>query len=609
MPLKKFTFRPGIVRDATNYANEGGWYDCNNVRFRAGFPESIGGYVRESITSYLGQCRSIHPWVALDYGAYAGIGTNIKFYIYYGALFYDVTPVRRTVTLGADPMITVLAGSGLITITDTAHGAAAGDYVTISGATGPIDGIAAADINKEHQIYYVGSVDGYQILTAGTATAGSVSGGGSSVVAAYQIPIGLADYVSGDGWGSGPYGYPAYGTSSSIGATVYQLRTWTQGNFGENLLAAPNGGGIYYWSKSAGLAARMVNITSLAGSSDAPTVVSIMGISYLDRHVVAMGANPIGSASQDLLMVRWSSQESLIDWTPTSTNTAGYYRLSVGSRIVASLFSKNETLIWTDSALYSMRFTGPPYTFSFELISSATTIASVHAPVSANNTIYWMGSGGFFAYTGRVDQIPCPISDYVFSGMNNSQTEKVIGGRITKHNEVIWFYPSEDSVEIDRFVLYNYVDNVWSYGTMSRTAWAESVDSGKIYGAAGGIVYLQESGVDADGAALLSHIESSDFDLDDGEKFAFVDAIIPDVEFRGTGSEDEQMVDIVISHRGVPGAAQTLAPFTVYANGGGAKKNVRVRGRQMAVKIENTTAGTAWRVGSVRLRLQEDGRR
>jgi len=608
MPLKKFIFRPGIVRDATDYANAGGWYDCNNVRFRSGFPESIGGWVKDSISEYIGTCRSIHTWMALDRGAYAGCGTNLKFYIYYGSKFYDVTPFRRSVTLPDDSLMSVAAGSGLITITDAGHGAKAGDYVTISGATG-FDGIAAADINKEHIIYMVGSVDGYQILTNGVATAGSVAGGDAATVVSYDLGVGLADFVSGEGWGAGPYGLAPYGTASSIGATSNQLRTWSQGDFGEDLLAAPNDGAIYYWDKSGGLAARMVNLTSLAGASDVPTITALVGVSYLDRHVVAFGCNPIGSAVADPLMVRWSSQESLVDWTPKADNTAGYYRLSVGSRIVASKFSKNETIIWTDSGLYSMRFVGPPYTFSFELISAATTIISTNSVVAANNMIFWMGDGGFYVYTGRVDPLPCPIRDYIFSGMNADQKAKIVAGKILKFNEIIWFYPSEAAAENDRYVLFNTVDNVWSYGRVSRTAWADSVDSGKIFGAAAGTMYLHEVGCDADGAVLSSYVESSDFDLEDGERFCFVDAVIPDVEFRGTADIDTQMVDVVVSHRNAPGGAKKPAQFTVYANGSEAKKNVRLRNRQMAIKVENITPGTAWRVGAIRVRLQEDGRR
>lgn len=607
MPLTPITFRPGIVRDATNYANKGGWWDGDKVRFRGGFPEQLGGWEKDSPLQFLGRCRSMHSWTSLAFDRYLGMGTHLKFYLYHGTFFYDVTPIRRTVTLGADPLETEVPGSGRILVEDVGHGAVLNDFVTISGAS-TVDGVDAGDINQELQIVEVLDDDHYVIATAGNATTGGVAGGGAAVQVAYQINVGLADFVAGTGWGAGVWGGMPWGTSSSVAATQNQLRIWSQSNFGEELIASPSGGGIYRWRPVDGVNTRMVNLASVAGAKDVPTATTLVAVSALDRHVIALGANPIGETERDLMLVRWSSQEDALDWTPTTENTAGFYRLNQGSQIVASLDTKSERLIWTDSALYTMRFTGPPYTYAFDLVAAGTSIQGANAAVAANNQVYWMGAGNFYTYSGRVEPISCPIRDYVFNDFNESQRAKVYAGRNARFNEVIWFYASAGSTDMDRYVLFNYVDQTWAYGQLNRTAWLDVEEDNKIYAASNGYVYAHESGTDADGEPMNSFIESADFDIAEGESFMFVRRIIPDIEFRGTAPILDQRVDVTLLYRGANGEDHIASPFVVYAGKEG-QKHVRVRGRQMALRLDNNAQGTSWRFGTLRLDVRPDGRR
>lgn len=605
--LKAFKFKPGYFRDSTNYSNEGGWNDGDKVRFRAEFPEKIGGWKKESRNTFLGVCRSLNSWYSNSKDHYIGLGTNLKFYIYWGGTFYDVTPIRKTSNLGAAPLKTLTAGDGTIEVTDTAHGAVQGDYVTLSGAAG-FDGIAAGDINKEHVVASVISSTKYTVVTAGVATVGGVSGGGAAAHAVYQIGVGPADYAPSSGFGASVWGGGGWGLASDLSLTGTQIRLWTQENFGEDLIACPLNGKIYYWDKTLGVGSRMVELSSMAGASDAPVAALMVGISPLDRHVLAFGANDLTGSSYDPLLVRWSNQEDAANWTPDTTTTAGSYRLSLGSSIISTVQTKQERLIWTDSALYTMRFSGYPYTFSFEVASGHISVASPNSPIQFNDKVFWMGDGNFYVYSGAVDVLPCTVRDYVFSNINFDQRYKIFGGRVTKFGEVWWFYPSKNSAEIDRYVAYSLVENAWHYGSMSRTAWLENVGDVYPYSTGDNNMYIHEHGEDADGQPMEAYIESADFDIEDGTKFMFVNRLMPDLEFRGSAPVQDQKVTCTLSMRRSPGV-DAITTSVVAQAGKETYKNIRSRGRQASIRIDSNLVGTGWRMGIFRLDIREDGKR
>jgi hypothetical protein len=605
--LKSFKLRPGIVTDSTAYASEGGYYDCDLVRFRLGKPETIGGWVKTTPSTYVGEARSMNRWEAIAGDQYVGVGTGKKFYILWAGILYDVTPLRATVTLGSNPITTLAAGSGIVTVAHTTHGAVIGDYVILSGSAA-VDGIAAASINKEHVVASVTSANAYTVDTGGSATSGSVAGGGASVVAAYQISAGADSYIAGSGWGAGPWGAGGWGEASDLTVAGAQIRLWTQENYGEDLVACPSGGALYYWTENSGVTSRLVDFASKPGASNAPVAALMCGVSNIDRHVVALGCNQLGETVIDPMMVRWASQEDAFNWTPDTDNTAGGYRLSTGSKIIASVQTKQERLIWTDLSLYSMRFIGPPYTFGFETLSNHVSIVGPKSLVQANDRVFWMGEGNFYVYSGSVQTLPCTVRDYVFGGLNMDQAYKVVGGRNSKFSEAWWFYPSTSSLENDRYVVYNYAEDLWYFGALPRTAWLDSPGDYGVYSASGGYIYTQEFGFTADGEIMESYVETSDFDLDDGEKFMFISRMLPDVQFRGTFPEQDQSVLISLSLRRNPGP-DAVVHESVYYYGEEGKKDVRLRGRQALLRVASNTIGTSWRMGDFRLDIRPDGRR
>jgi hypothetical protein len=605
--LKAIRLRPGIIRDATEYSSEGGYYDCDLIRFRLGKPESVGGWKKAIAGTYVGQARSLNRWEAADGDNYIGVGTDAKFYVLWSGTLYDVTPLRLTVTLGSDPLTSHTAGSGVIKVAHTAHGAAVGDYVTFSGATA-FDGLTTGNLNKEHIVTVVNSANEYEVDTGGVATAGSVAGGGASVSAAYQIPVGASSYIAGSGWGAGPWGVGGWGEPSDLTAGGNQLRMWSQENYGEDLVACPNGGALYYWDRSVGVGTRMVDFAAKAGASNAPVAALYCGVSNIDRHVIALGCNQLGETGIDPMMVRWSDQEDSFNWTPDTDNTAGGFRLATGSKIVSSVQTKQERLIWTDLALYSMRFSGPPYTFGFETLSNHISILSPKSPIQADDKVYWMGEGNFYVYSGAVQTIPCTVREYVFSDINLDQTYKVVGGRNSRFNEVWWFYPSSSSNENDKYVVYNYGDGIWYYGELGRTAWLDSPGDGGVYATGGGYLYSHENGYTADGSMLASFVETADFDIDDGERFMFISRMLPDVQFRGPYPEVDQAVSIQLKLRRNPGP-DAVTHETVMYYGEEGKKDLRARGRQALFRVSSYTSGTSWRLGDFRFDIREDGKR
>ena len=614
MPLQKLQFRPGIVRDLTGYTTEGGWRVSNLVRFRYGFPETIGGWAKVSTSTFLGTCRSMLNWTTLSGDNILGMGTHLKYYIERGGAYNDITPLRATVSL-TDPF-TATDGSSVINVYDFDHGCTDGDFVTFSGATGLGGNVTNTILNQEYQITYVDD-DNYTITVSVTANA-SDTGNGGSVTAAYQINTGLNTQVGGTGWGAGTWGRGGWGSAASLSATN-TLRLWAQDNYGEDLVFNVRNGGLYYWDATLGYSSRGVTLASLSTDPSVPTLVAQVLVSDRDRHVIAFGANQGGSTAQDPLLIRFSSQEDPTDWTPTATNTAGDLRLGNGSFIMKAIETKREILVFTDTSLYSMQFIGPPYTFGIQTISTNISINGYNSAVPIDDTVFWMGDREFYVYTGKTDPLQCPLKDYVFNDFNFNERDKVYACLNSEYNEVTWFYPSASSFENDRYVTFNYREQVWTYGNLARTAWldhgvrqypqATSVDN---------YLYNHEFGVD-DGSTtpatpLNAYIESSPLDIGDGNQFSFVRRIIPDVTF--INSTNDPRLDMVIKTQNYPGSnyvagsdSSVVRTATVPVEQYTQVSDIRLRGRSVILRIESNRVGTSWRLGSPRIEIQPDGRR
>jgi len=629
MPLTKYNFKPGIDREGTAFSNEGGWFDVNLVRFRKGFPEKIGGWVKEQVSTYLGTGRALHAWVALGGTKYLGLGTTLKYYAKDGSSFYDITPIRETTAAG-DVTFAAVDGDATLTITDASHGANQNDFVTYSGAV-TLGGLITANVlNQEYQIATIVNANSYTIeakdtdgdtVTANSSDSGN---GGSSVVGAYQINVGLDVYVEGSGWGAGLWGEGAFGSASAL-ASSNQLRLWTHDNFGEDLLINPRAGGIYYWTEDNGTSVRAKSLSDLSGANLPPLYALQVIVSDIDRHVLALGADPLNAAGAartgvlDPMFICWCDQEVVTEWEPKYTNTAGSLRLSAGSQIVGGLRSRQETLVWTDDALYSLQFIGPPYTFGANLINQGVGLMAPKAAINAPPGVFWMDRSGFYLYTGSVARVPCGVHSYVFDDLNQGQSFKIFAFLNRQFNEVGWYYPSSSSTEIDRFVTYNYQEQVWSYGILTRYAW---LDEGvQPFPRATGTdtynyVYQHETGNDADGSPMDNvYIETSDFTLDQsGNNFTFMHQAIPDILFTGDGGSD-QVINFVLKMRNYPNETFTTeSTNTVTAST--TKLNLRGRARQAVVRLESdddadagARLGVGWRLGSMRLNTRPDGRR
>ena len=639
MPLSKLQFKPGVNREITAYSNEGGWFDIDNVRFQKGYPEKIGGWQKRSSNSFLGTCRALHPWVSLDRDQYVGVGTNLKYYIDEGGFYNDVTPLRLTTSAGA---VTFAAsnGSSELTVSHTNHGAVVNDFVTYSGAASLGGLITANVLNQEYYVTEVIDTGSYKIKAraAGTsisdityegqlnpslvAANGSDTGnGGGSVVGAYQINTGLDIGVSGAGWGAGTWGRGPWGSASSDSIVTNTLRLWSHDNFGEDLLMNVRDGGIYYWDETNTLSTRGVDITTLAGSDSAPTVAKQILVSDRDRHIIAFGcdteANP---GVQDPLAIRFSSQESLTDWASTATNTAGELRLGSGSEIVTALETRQQILVFTDTTLYSMQFLGPPFTFGVNSLSENITIAGPNAAIAVDDNVFWMGRAEFYVYSGAVQRLPCLVRDFVFSDINEEQLDKINAALNTEHSEIWWYYPSANSSEVNRYVVYNYQEQVWYYGSFGRTAWIDrGIFDFPFAANADGYIYEHEIGFD-DGTTnpitpINAFIQSSPMDIGDGEQFMLLRKMIPDVDFRDSSALLPD-VNIILDVKNAPDGTYSKTETDTFVKTQAAAVSARteqlyfrLRGRQMRFKIESEDLGVTWRLGSPRLDIRPDGRR
>ena len=636
MPLTKLQFKPGVNRETTSYTNEGGWYDVDKVRFRFGMPEKIGGWTKFATNSYLGTARAMHPWVALDNSRLIGIGSSLKYYINQdGGLFNDITPIRSTTAAG-DVTFSATNGSSTITVTDTNHGCVVNDFMTFSGAASLGGNITADVLNQEYYVVSVVDDNNYTITarTAGTTIAditvdgalvptevdadGSDTGnGGSSCVSAYQVSVGLDTTATGAGWGVGTWGRGAWGSAATTPIVTNTLRIWSHDNFGEDLLMNVRNGGIYYWDRSGGFTTRAVSLDSLAGSNSAPTIAKQVLVSDRDRHVIAFGCDTeLNPGVQDPLAIRFSSQESLTDWETRPDNTAGELRLGSGSEIVTAVETRQQILVYTDESLYAMQYLGPPFTFGINLISEHVTTMGPLSAVAIEDNVFWMGLNEFYVYGGTVQRLPCTVRDFVFDDFNLLQREKVVAATNTAFSEVWWFYPSANSETNDRYVVYNYQQQVWYYGTLARSFWMDrGIFDNPIAAGPNNYLYTQETGFDDDGSAFTAYIESSQVDIGDGDQFAFIRRMIPDLTFRGSTASSPS-ANITIKTRNFPGGnylqstesavtKTASVPVEQFTN----QVHLRLRGRSFAFRIESDDSGVGWRLGSPRLDIRTDGRR
>ena len=735
MPLQKLQFKPGINRETTSYTNEGGWFDCDKVRFRQGFPEKIGGWSRLGSRSFLGSCRAMHTWSTTNLDVYLGLGTSDKYYIEEGEAYYDITPIRQftdtlkdisvsvagvqasgevgdttvetnleqvsglgaTASVGKVAVLTagdVIAsvtgvyaaarvspvtvstenarveltgfsatasvgyptassvvsqsaldmaavdGSSSITVSQTDHGAVIGDYVTFAGCDSLGGNITAAVLNQEYKIDSVVddntytftarevnsvaniTIDGQYTPAPVTANASDTGDGGRTITATYQINVGIDTSILGNGWGAGAWSRDAWGSGADVNVLTDTLRLWEHDNFGEDLVMNVYNGGVYYWDSSLTdpLTRRAVPLTNLYVARDVPTVATKTLVSNVDRHVIAFGANPLGGTNQDPLLIRFSDQENIADWRPTTTNTAGDLQIGSGSKIVTAIETRQQILVFTDISLHAMQYLGPPFTFGINMISENITINGPKSAIAIDDNVFWMGLDEFYMYTGSVQKLPCAVKDYVFSDFNLEQKEKVFASSNTSFSEIWWFYPSADSSVNNKYVVYNYEQNLWYYGTMSRTAWIDrGVSDRPLAASIDNYLYTHEVGSD-DGSTnpvspVEAYIESSQIDLGEGDNFSFVRRLIPDLTFRSSTAQ-EPSANFTLKARNFPGgnylqsntknvektASVPVEQFTADAH-------VRLRGRSIAIRVGSDETGVQWRLGSPRIEIRQDGRR
>jgi len=620
--LKKITFKSGVNRENTRYAAEGTWYETNKVRFRVGLPQKIGGWQRLSSNTYLGVCRSMTNWATLAGQNLVSVGTNLKYYIERGGDYFDVTPIRLTTSAG-DVTFAATNGSAVLTVTDVDHGAQQGDYVTFSGAVSLGGNITAAVLNQEYSIASIIDDDNYTIVATATANSSDSGDGGAAVVAAYQIPVGNEIEVPFTGWGAGRWGFGTWGIG---GTTIAPMRIWSQNNFGEDLFFTYRGGKPFYWDASTGVTTRAVYVSSLGGASDVPTITNIAFVSDIFRFAFCFGANEIGSSALDPMLIRWSDQEDVANWTPEATNQAGSLRVSKGTQIVAAKQARQEVLVFTDAAVYGLQYLGAPEVWGAQLLGDNITIISPNAVVYSNNIAYWMGKDKFYYYDGTVKTLPCSVRSYVFDDINKQQFDQVVCGTNEQFDEIWWFYPAAGSDENDRYVIYNYVEQAWYYGTLRRSAWLDSdLRDYPIAATYSNNLVYHEYGVDCNelGTAnpITATIVSAEFDVDDGDRFMLINRVLPDMTFQGSTAD-------------TPSATMTLLPLENSGSGyynpasvGGNSTNtisrtatvpieeftgqvyVRIRGRQMAFKVESTGLGVTWKLGAPRFDMIPAGRR
>ena len=646
MPLSKLQFRPGVNRDQTNYSNEGGWFACDKIRFRSGYPEKIGGWVKSTPTPFAGVCRNMWNWITTFSDNLLSLGTNAKLYIEAGGNYYDITPLRSVnptlTTPSTDNCIqtSTTAPTTITVVIPAGHGTQTGNYVTISGVVGPVGGVAASQINGNHKVTVLSSST-FTFPVTGPVTSNSAGGGGTAISISFEIDAGNPVPLNGYGWGTGTWGRSGWGLGSTSPVSQPQ-RDWWMDNFDNDLVANIRNGAPYIWQRGstvdpgAALSTRAITLQAYATANsyvanDVPVKVMQLLVSQQDKHLIAFGAVPFGSTNAndfDPMLIRWASQDAPGNWTPTVTNTAGDLRISRGSRIVRALPTRQEILVWTDSHLYTLQFLGTTDVFGLQEYADNISIASPRAVTTASNITYWMGQDKFYAYTGRVETLPCTLRNHVFQNLNFAQAEQIVSGTNEQWNEVWWFYPTADSEVNNAYVVYNHLDRLWYYGSIDRTAWLDTalrrypqaantpvaVNNLGDVTVGDGYLYSHENGLDDDGAALSAYIESSDFDLGEGDQFMLTRRMLPDVNFDDSTANTPE-VTLEVRTRNFPGSSLSNNPsdaklvmrttVDTYTE----QVFVRARARQMALKVISDQLGVQWQLGAPRLDMREDGRR
>jgi hypothetical protein len=641
MPLQKIQLRPGIVRDTTNYSNEGGWFECDKIRFFSGYPQKIGGWVKTSPFSFLGVCRQLWNWITSFSDNFLAVGTNIKVYIEAGSVFYDITPLRTTlVSPATNNCVETTSGSTTVTINVTSHGCENGAYVTISGVTGDVGGVPDAQINKEHEITRIDN-DSFTITVTTAASSTVASGGGTSIDIECQLNPGLAVTTAGYGWGIGLWGVPSWGLSSNTPIFLPQ-RDWFFDNFDNDLVmnirsevnanGKAQGGPIFYWergssvSPSTALDTRAVLLSGITLNGVAPSAVPTSAmqimVSQNDKHLLAFGCQPYAGAADayDPLLIRWASQDQPNEWEPRPTNSAGFLRVSRGSAIVRAIATRQETIVLTDTHVYTLQFLGTTDVFGLQELADNISIISPRATITANNVLYWMGTDKFYAYDGRVQTLPCTLREYVFKDINFDQSDQIVCGTNEGFTEIWWFYPSAGSNSNDRYVIYNHLTNIWYYGNLERTAWLDvasrefPIAASTPEGSSTGLLYTHEVGLNDDESPLEAFCQSSDFDIGDGDQLMLTKRLIPDVSFN-TSTATNPEVTFGIRSRNFPGSAYTNnalnekpvieASVDIYTE----QVFIRTRGRQMALRVSSDGLNVQWQLGSPRIESRADGKR
>ena len=678
MALRKLRFKPGINRDITEYSQEGGWYESNKVRFFKGFPRKIGGWTKRTITEFKGVCRSMFAIGGLDGVRYMALGTNEKILLNQQGGTFDITPERgatlETVAAAialASPYITTgAAGTGEITVkTSTNHNASVGDYVTLASVT-TVDGITAAQINIEHKITEVSSTTTFKVVTAGSASSGSTNGGGTSGTATFQIPIGNETGAEGLGWGAGTWNTAGATTADAdggwndprSGSGIFQpMRIIYFTRYQDDLLFNIRYGSIYrwVWQSSPSTRAALLSVSPSSGTEVPEEVTQVLiAQDNTSNIILALGCTPYpasGSPDRDPLLIRWSDVSNPFNFTPSDLTTAGSLSVQNGSHILRGVPTTRETLIFTESTLNSLKFTGTFDVFRLDEISSFTSLVGPNAVATVDGVTYWMGLNKFYRYDGRISTLDCTVQDEVFENYNLDQADQIFAGLNSQFHEVWWFYPTGGSTTITNYVTYNYLENVWFYGdcdgtsaddgSFSRTAWQDAGVYNKPYAASfgdtakvGNNLYKHESGNNAatnnsPHAALNAFITSGDMVIDQGDRFILMSRIIPDVDFRNSNTASDTIgstggglktpsVTVSVVGKKFPGAASytvnesgetvsdpvsainstTIDQFTQQAH-------MRLRGRSLNFKIESTEQNTAWELGTPRIDIRPDGRR
>jgi hypothetical protein len=615
--LQRIAFKPGVNRDQTNYAGEGGFFECDKIRFRSGFPQKIGGWARTGIFTLVGICRQMFNYITSFSDNILVLGTSAKLYLEVGTNLINITPLRAVnptyTTPDTDNCIGTTNGQTGVTVTITGCVPVVGNYVEISGVVGPVGGIPDSEINGNREILTAPDNNSFTIATT-TAATSTATGGGTAITVSFEITVGDTSTTYGYGWGTGGWGAEAWGTSGLTPVTIFQ-RDWWIDNFDNDIVANVRNSSIFYWAYNGNFTTRAVLLSSLSGASAVPAQAMQVLVSQNDKHLLAFGSTPFGGGAFDPMLIRWADQDQPTNWTPSPTNSAGFIRVSRGSQIIRALPTRQEILVFTNSNLYSLQYLGTTDVFGLQEYADNISIMSPRAVTSANNVTYWMGLDKFYYYSGRVETLPCTLRNHVFQNFNYDQADQVVCGTNEAWHEIWWFYPTANSQINNAYVIYNYLEKVWYYGSIQRTAWLDSSLRRYPQAVGGYFLYNHEEGVNDDTLPMTSFITTNDFDVGDGENFLLIKRIIPDVDFSGSTTTNPKVL-MTMRPRNFPGTnyiasnepdvtRTATVPIEQYTE----QVFIRARARQMGFRITSEDLDVQWQLGAPRLDGRSDGKR